>query len=1317
MLIGAALPFAAAPTPALASPAGDAIFQNGFEGLGLAQIGDRALLPGESLSVQAVASPATLPALLTFSLPQAPAGAAINASGLITWSPTPSQFGTGMFTVRVQDQFGAQTEVGFRVAVLSDNTRPRLDAVPAQTVRVGQTLGLTLTATDPDAGDVLVFSRLQGPPALSVAASGALTWTPAASDVGESRVRVGVADSDGEVDVGEFSIQVERANQPPTIAAIGDRVAVVGRALQVAVVALDPDAGDSLRFEFTSAPDLATIDATAGLIAFTPAQSQIGRHRVRVVATDQLGDTASTAFDIEVVATLAEGAPIATDDRYSVVLGETLQIAAPGVLGNDRGSPGEPLVAIRGSGPGLGTLQLLGNGSFTYAPDARAVGAAATRGSSTQLILVDFESGIPSSIAPGTAGLTGVQGYAGLGPTGNTFGGSFLRGGANVPVTLTLQNLPPHTELELGFLLAIIDSWDGSGAFPGGDNFEVKLDGQTIFFESFANALPSQIQTYAPPPGVQLARRVDLAFIAGGFHTDSAYDLGADPLFARIPHSADTATITFAMRADSDQGISDESWAIDNLRVSIPRSDDQIAVDTFSYVARGGTADSAPANVRIEVLAADFAPRFISAPPATAATGLAYRYDPIVLTARSGDTLVWTLAEAPTGATVASNGQILWTPSPQQVGTHRFRLLATDPRGASGTQVFVVPASAAIVVPSVVGQSQSAATTSIVAQALTVGAVRRLASATVPAGVVLAQLPASGTPVPRSSAVALDVSSGPEPAPVPPVVGAPLSAARLALEQGGFLVGTITPATDAALPPGIVKSQSPPGARFAPTGTPVNLVVVVGPPIRFSLPNALLSAGSTSALVAEAFNDDGSPAQPQPAFVFSASAEPGLTAGAPVTVSAAVLSSGSTTRGRWRVRATRSDTGAIAEALLTVTAALPASPPFEAHERFRRLQFALAQRYRRLESAAAANDLVTLAAIRAELVADATILRADLPLLRRVSIVAPERGFFPALSAMPAAGFPETAADRNWLALIATSGARVETAARLLATLGAGSVDADLVPLLALDAQLKSGVDRLAVLVPTPYSAVSSNGETTALLSARLPRLQLAQIESLVRMLDAPNSPTASRFAGALVVAAGAASLRNRLMQELYSSSQDHVVNSGIVLGFGALLRTVIGPFEGLDVVTGASLAIHTFRAPGSSLEGSFNPIAEMNEVLMIGPDAVVAIRDLIGAFNLQDIESARDLIDKFEEIADAANGVVAAYEEANSVPDRASSGCLLTDQDCVSISWDAGFTSVNEGGNLRLPGPVLILVRDVADDRLHLTTAGFLGQPDPDED
>jgi len=181
----------------------------------------------------------------------------------------------------------------------------------------------------------------------------------------------------------------------------------------------------------------------------------------------------------------------------------------------------------------------------------------------------DFDSGLSTGIAAGSAQIVGVQGYGGLG-TRSTFGGSFLRSPTGNTVTLTLANLPPHRVLHVDVLFAAIDSLDGAGTYPQGDYFKITVDGVTIFREAFANALPTQIQTYQPPAGVVLARRVDLGFSGpGSFYTDSAYDLGADPFFASIPHSGNTLTIALTMEGPGIQPLADESWAIDNLRIHV----------------------------------------------------------------------------------------------------------------------------------------------------------------------------------------------------------------------------------------------------------------------------------------------------------------------------------------------------------------------------------------------------------------------------------------------------------------------------------------------------------------------------------------------------------------------------------------------------------------------------------------------------------------------------------------------------------------------------------------------------------------------------
>jgi len=185
------------------------------------------------------------------------------------------------------------------------------------------------------------------------------------------------------------------------------------------------------------------------------------------------------------------------------------------------------------------------------------------------VLAVDFEGAIPDNVDVGGGTQTPSQGFAPLGPEGNTFGATFLRGPTGNTITISFSDLPAHGSISIDFLFAAIDSLDGTGAFPAGDFFRVDLDGLTIFRESFANALPNQIQSYVSPPGVELARHVDLGFAGpGSYYTDSAYNLGADPLFDNIAHTASTAVLSFTLEGAGVQDITDESWAIDNLRVT-----------------------------------------------------------------------------------------------------------------------------------------------------------------------------------------------------------------------------------------------------------------------------------------------------------------------------------------------------------------------------------------------------------------------------------------------------------------------------------------------------------------------------------------------------------------------------------------------------------------------------------------------------------------------------------------------------------------------------------------------------------------------------
>lgn len=183
----------------------------------------------------------------------------------------------------------------------------------------------------------------------------------------------------------------------------------------------------------------------------------------------------------------------------------------------------------------------------------------------------DFESGIPAQLTGQGVRTEGVQGCAGLGTPGNQFSGNLLRYYTQqlYDTTLALTDLPPHTHVSLGFLLALIDSWDGT------ELMQVEVDGQTLFSHWFQLATGNQ-SDYVAPPGALLSSGSELGWSLGSWYgRDRAYDLSLEPAFIDIPHTASTLTVVFRLGAVSGgaaanwQGGTDESWAIDNLKVTL----------------------------------------------------------------------------------------------------------------------------------------------------------------------------------------------------------------------------------------------------------------------------------------------------------------------------------------------------------------------------------------------------------------------------------------------------------------------------------------------------------------------------------------------------------------------------------------------------------------------------------------------------------------------------------------------------------------------------------------------------------------------------
>lgn len=127
------------------------------------------------------------------------------------------------------------------------------------------------------------------------------------------------------------------------------------------------------------------------------------------------------------------------------------------------------------------------------------------------------------------------------------------------------------------------------------------------------------------------------------------------------------------------------------------------------------------------------------------------------------------------------------------------------------------------------GGTLDAAKAGLNAAEMALGTVTEQFDEKVAVGVVLSQNPAAGTDIRRGTPVALVVSKGPQPLPVPSVVGQRQKAAVDAIKATG-LVAEIAPEEvfDAKVPEGSVVSQSPANGTLTKGGT-VTLTISKGP--------------------------------------------------------------------------------------------------------------------------------------------------------------------------------------------------------------------------------------------------------------------------------------------------------------------------------------------------------------------------------------------------------------------------------------------------------------------------------------------------------
>jgi hypothetical protein len=130
-----------------------------------------------------------------------------------------------------------------------------------------------------------------------------------------------------------------------------------------------PNAGAS----GTLSPSSGITDAN-GKVTFTYTGKTVGVDTIAASFQNQAQQTITSA-QVTVTWTSAGSPPVSGDDTYWPHSGSSLNITAPGVLGNDHDpDPSHVLTAALATGPSHGSLRLHGDGSFVYTPQAGYLG-------------------------------------------------------------------------------------------------------------------------------------------------------------------------------------------------------------------------------------------------------------------------------------------------------------------------------------------------------------------------------------------------------------------------------------------------------------------------------------------------------------------------------------------------------------------------------------------------------------------------------------------------------------------------------------------------------------------------------------------------------------------------------------------------------------------------------------------------------------------------------------------------------------------------------------------------------------------------------
>ena len=275
--------------------------------------------------------PNSPPRSLTYIVTTAPAHGTLSGTAPnLTYTPTAGYTGPDSF--KFKDNNGA---LDSNIATVSITVNPVNHAPTAnnQSVSTNQNtaVAVTLTATDPDAGDTLTYAVTSAPAHGTLSGTAPnLTYTPTAGYTGPDSFKFQATDNHGAAsNIATVSITVNAVNHAPT--ANNQSVSTnQDTAVAVTLTATDPDAGDTLTYTVTSSPAHGTLSGTAPNLTYTPTAGYTGPDSFQFKATDNHG-AASNLATVSLTVVPVQATVSAVSASWGTAETATLQTNADGL--------------------------------------------------------------------------------------------------------------------------------------------------------------------------------------------------------------------------------------------------------------------------------------------------------------------------------------------------------------------------------------------------------------------------------------------------------------------------------------------------------------------------------------------------------------------------------------------------------------------------------------------------------------------------------------------------------------------------------------------------------------------------------------------------------------------------------------------------------------------------------------------------------------------------------------------------------------------------------------------------------------------------